>query len=466
MEKIMKINLVIFKFITFGWKNLMRAKAILSLLTAAGLLLHSTGINAQRSGAVTEINDKNLKFDKVKFIAKINESKLGSGVLDGYAAVIIKNGVIVAETAGGPAVRDDGADMKFAAMTTSTPNDIGSSFKLISFITLLSIFEKRAAKNPAYTIEKQLNEPIFAYLPKAWRDCVKAGNALSSPCGIITGWEDRARIAKITFAQLMSHKSGFRTLPSNANDPFDYIKAGIKAENVGVRSYANMNAAILTYLWPRLVDPAKADQLDASLFISDHLSSYHASYGKAYGDFFEGWMQSNVFNVIQPKIQPSCDPAVDFPKRNPPVTFARYYKYPLGGNNSQYWSEKHHNHGCHAQGGYYLGMRQLAAFMANYQATNTLISNSVREMMYDDSTEATRDARLGWSRTIVSPFATKYFKVNEIPIHGGDGFGHSAIVQLPGGFIAVGTMNGAGSSTKVATDLKDAWGEALRANFE
>ncbi|MBC7932859.1 MAG: serine hydrolase [Rubrivivax sp.] len=442
----------------------MKVRSLISLLVLFGLLLNAGGALAQLGGG-QQLGDKTLKFDKEKFIAKVKETQLGAGILDGYAAVIInKDGNIVAEAAGGMAIRGDGKGYKDALMTTSTPNDIGSDFKMLSFITLLSHFEKRAAKNPANTVEKQLNESILPYLPKAWRAWVVAPPDKDSAAAQAT-----ARIAKTTFAQLMSHKSGFRplSLPKGTpTSPFNYIDVGIQQANIGVRSYSNFNASVLTYLWPRLMDPARADQIEAQIAGGKVANNNHEVYGKLYGDFFENWMQKNVFDVIQPGIRPSCDPAVDFPKRNPSVTFARYYETPLGAVNPQYWSEKDKNYGCHAQGGYYLSMRQLAAFMANYQASSVLVSDKVRKMMYDDSTGTTQDARLGWSNTMASAFATKNFGVNRIPWHGGDAFGHTAIVQLPGGFIAVGTINGVGSGGTIAQGLKDAWGVAVQSNFE
>ncbi|MCA1568204.1 MAG: beta-lactamase family protein [Acidobacteria bacterium] len=437
----------------------MKVRSLVSLLVLFVLLLNSTGVYAQLGG--TQVGAKTLKFDKEKFIAKVNENKLGApSPLDGYAAVIIKDGRIVAETAGGLAIRGDGNGVKNALMTTSTPSDIGSDFKMISFITLLSVFEKRAAKNPALTIEKQSNSPILPYLPKAWRAWVN-----TPPDDTAAAAQATARIAKTTFAQLMQHKSGFRSV-TNKTSPFDYIDKGIQQSDIGVRKYSNFNATVLTYLWPRLVDPAKADQIEKQIEAANVANNNHEVYGKLYGDFFENWMQKNVFDVIRPGIRPSCDPAVDFPKRTPAVVFARYYDNPLGGDNPRYWSEKDKNHGCHAQGGYYLSMRDLAAFMANYQATNTLVSDKVRKMMYDDSTAATRDDSLGWSEFLSSPFATKNFGVNAIPWKAGGNLGFTAVVQLPDNYIAVGTISGPGNEVTVANTLKDAWVQGMIGNFE
>jgi CubicO group peptidase (beta-lactamase class C family) len=433
----------------------MKVKTTVCLLVF-GLLFNSASVLAQ--SGTTQFDAKTLKFDKVKFITKVNENRLGARPpLDGYAAVIIKDGVVVAEAAGGLAIRGNGGSQG-TSMSVVTPADIGSAFKLVSFITLLSVFEKRAAVNRALTVEAQLNQPILPYMPKGWQDYVKASANNNA---------DVARLAKITFAQLMRHKSGFRkaVVPvGKSAAPFHYISTGVKQENVGVRSYSNFNATVLTYLWPRLVDPASADKFDGQL-AGKVANDDHPTYGKLYGDFFENWMQKNVFGVIQPGIRPSCDAGVDFPKRLPFIPFARFYQNPLGGDNPQFWSEKGKNYGCHAQGGYYVSMRELAAFMANYQATNVLISDKTREMMYDDSTAATRDDRLGWSTISASAFAKQHFGVNAIHWHWGDNLGHTAIVSLPGGFIAVGTITGTGSSSTVYESLKEAWGAAVQANF-
>ena len=439
----------------------MKIRSTASLLVVLILLLNFNVVYAQSGSKQAKV----LKFDKEKFIATVNKNKLGGGILDGYAAVVLKDGSFVTEVAGGFAIRGNDK-VKNVAMTTLTPNHIGSAFKAISFISILSVFENRAANNPALTVEKQLNEPILPYLPNAWKLFILASK---NP--------DVRRIANVTFRQLMSHKSGFRTIgfPQGTKpSPFNYISSGIKQSNVGVRLYANFNAVIVTYLLPRLVDPSTAAQIDLQMQLNKVPNNYHSAYGGIYGDFFENWMQKNIFDAVQPAFRPSCDPAVDFPKRNPPVTFARFYETALGGQNPAYWSEKDIDYGCHAQGGYYLSMRQLAAFMATYQATNTLISGKTRDLIYDDSTPATQDARLVWDGLVPSPFAKEHFGVNGIPYKLGSGananltagYANTAILLLPGGYIAVGTMTSKGDAKDVFNGLKDAWGEAIKGNFE
>jgi hypothetical protein len=440
----------------------MKIKSIASLLIAFVLLSNSAIASAQLGGP-DKFGAKVLQFDKEKFAATLKDRLTTGEPLTGYAAVIIKNGRIVAEAEGGWAVRENWNGFTKAKMTTSTPNDIGSCMKLISFITLLSLIEKKALKDGATSINKPayLHSSIHQYLPKRWRHFVEF------PPKEKTVEQQYAvkRVGSVTFAQLLKHKSGFRTHPDRYQ--WAYIERGIQQKDVGVRDYENVNATILTYLWPRLVDPAAADKIEKYIEDNHIANDDRLAYGKLYGDFFEKWMQNNVFGKITPRTHPSCNPGTDYPKRNPPVTFALRYENPLGSENPIYGKSKEDSGGCHAQGGYYLTMRELAAFMADFQASNLLVSEKVRKLMYEDGNEVTRDDRLGWSNTLQSPFATKHFGVNAIPYHGGDKYGHTAIVQLPGGYIAVGTVTGGNkASDAVATALKDAWGDALRANFE
>lgn len=450
---------------------IMRVRLIINLLIVTSLLLNINAVLAQTGGQI-KLGARQLVFDKEKFAATFKDrvSKF-SGPLNGYAAVIIRDGFVLGEVADGWAVRSDGKVLKDTPMTTSTPTDIGSCMKLISFIALLSVLEKKAIKDGASSINTPiyLHKSISNYLPRRWK------NFVEFPPTDLPGEQKLAikRAGSITLAQLMQHKSGFRkseTPYKSPTAPFHMIYNGVKAKNVGVRDYENFNATLLTYLWPMLVDPVAAkiieDEIDnKKIAIDDRLA-----YGKIYGNFFEKWMQTNIFNVLKLPIRPSCDAANDYSKRNPSVTFARYYNDLLGGANPSYWSEKDKNGGCHAQGGYYMSMREFATLMATFQTSNVLVSDKVRKLMYDDNNNLTRDARLGWGGTFQSNFAKTYFGAQEIPYQDGANLGFAGVVQLPGGYIAVGAITGrlpgAEGGGDIVVALKDAWGEALRANFE
>ncbi|MEO6393301.1 MAG: serine hydrolase domain-containing protein, partial [Pyrinomonadaceae bacterium] len=249
----------------------MKIRTIVSSLLLTGMLLNAIGAMALGAGGVV-IVPKTVVFNKAKFDAAVNQNRLGAkNALDGYAAVIIKDGNVVSEVAGGSAIRSGGG-LSQVDMSTSTPTDIGSNFKLISFISLLSIFQKRTAINRALTVEVQLNQPILGYLPKSWRAFVVA-----PPKGNQAEVQAIKRIGNVTFAQLMSHTSGFRNLSFGnlTPSPFNYIDAGIQSENIGKRVYANFNATILTYLWPKLTDSVKAALIDQQIMNQKSLNNNH-----------------------------------------------------------------------------------------------------------------------------------------------------------------------------------------------
>ena len=102
-----------------------------------------------------------------------------------------------------------------------------------------------------------------------------------------------------------------------------------------------------------------------------------------------------------------------------------------------------------------------------------LVSAKTRELVYDDRSQAKRDAALifdNWP----SNFTKVNFWVNAIPYHLGSGananltsgYSNTAILLLPGGYIAVGTITSKGNAVDVFNGLKDAWGEGIKGNFE
>ena len=72
----------------------MKVRSIVSLLAILAILFQSHGAYAQMGG-VQKSGPKPLTFDNAKFIATVNKNKLGAGILDGYAAVLIKDGNLV-----------------------------------------------------------------------------------------------------------------------------------------------------------------------------------------------------------------------------------------------------------------------------------------------------------------------------------------------------------------------------------
>lgn len=433
----------------------------MSTLVFGGFMMANTLVKANPPSVASDVmSTPILKFDGAKFEAKLKDEftdkdgtvtgQKGKTMSKGFAVVLIKNGTVVRKFADGLAVDKPGTanDVK---MTTSTPTNIGSAFKTISAISLLHFLEND--QNSAISVNQWLDKPFWSYLPQIWQDEINASNKL-----------DVQNIKKITIRQLLQHKSGFRSNP--VKEPHAYLLAGVKSENMGVRDYQNANIALLTYVIPNIVDPGFKNIVDAEVKSKKISSNDKKFFGKRYGDYFEQSLQSKIFNKITPKIKPSCDPGVDYGKLNKP--FALDYSSPTADGPGTFWSEKKQNGGCHAQGGYYLSAREFAAFMANYSATETLISKSLRQSLYNPATLATRDERIVWAGEISSPFIKQHFGVDAIPYHGGAQGGYrTAVVQFPENYMAVAVVNsGPMSSGGIATRLKNAWGTGLEDNFK
>jgi len=426
----------------------------MSTLVFGGFMMTNTLVKANPTSVVADVvNTPFLKFDGAKFEAKlrneftdkdgIKTGQKGKIMSKGFAVVLIKNGKVIHEFADGLAVDKPGTanDVK---MTTSTPTNIGSAFKTISAISLLNFFENDA--NPAISVNQWLDKPFWLYLPQIWQNEINASKKV-----------EVQNIKKITFRQLLQHKSGFLR-NQTMTQPHDYLVVGVKSEKIGVYDYENANFTLLTYVIPNLVDPGFKQAVDAEVKSKTIKSNNKDFFAKRYGDYLEQYLQSKVFNKITPKIKPSCDPGVDYEKLKKP--FALGYSSPIADSPETLWSEKKQNGGCHAQGGYYLSAREFAAFMANYSATETLISKSLRQSL--------RDEGIVWAGEIKSSFVKQHFGADAILYHDGlQGGYRTAVVQFPENYMAVAVVNsGPMKGGEIATYLKNAWGAGLEDNFK
>jgi hypothetical protein len=148
-------------------------------------------------------------------------------------------------------------------------------------------------------------------------------------------------------------------------------------------------------------------------------------------------MHGQIYSKITPAITPSCNPTVEFAKLNKvwaPDHHSAYDTYKGTTRDSR------STHGyCQAQGGWYITARELAAFVANFRATNTLVSQQTRDLMFDDDNQ---NERLVWSFTISDASIQKKFNLQVLPYMGGDhGGAHASILMLPNEYYAIGIIN-------------------------
>ncbi len=159
-----------------------------------------------------------LSFNTDGFVAALNAALANNTA--GYVMQLRHRGQPIASAQGGWAKEPSDGPESWAQ---NVRMHIASCSKLI---TAIAMTRTLAAHNlPATT-------PIKDYLP--------------------TYWEKGSNIDKITFAQLMTHRSGFRVAGSDTfyNIMKTQVAAGVTNANLGAYSYQNMNFSLCRILLP------------------------------------------------------------------------------------------------------------------------------------------------------------------------------------------------------------------------
>jgi len=389
---------------------------VLIALFFFGLLLNPTSATAQISGAKRGGNL--IKFDKAKFETEVKKSFDGNA--KGYQVILLKNGQIVSEMAGGKARnQSDG----LAEMTVNTPANIGSTAKFFGGTALLHEFQQKPSPIGG-GMESWLSQQIYKYFPLVWQKNMHAS------------------IKQITFRDLLQHKSGFIQSDKDAKVYFDYLAKGVSSDKTqdfyyGKSKYANANITSVGYLLAIIDDPSYLKKLN-QLIAEKNVKPDDVWIQTYLGNIFESYMKGKIFNATKPQIHPSCDAENEYPAKN--IIYAKTY---LAANDvfkgTEYSKADNFTKACHAAGGWYISARELAAYVANFAATETIVSNETRKKMFDDDAPQNR---LVWSFTANDSSLAKNFKWNSTPYMGGDhGGSHGTIMMLPDDYYAVGIVN-------------------------
>jgi len=116
----------------------------------------------------------------------------------GYQFVLIKDGKVVSEKAGGKARSNAEGNLP---MTLTTPMDIGSLFKFITGTGMLNLMEKGSEKMNSdikkLSFDDKLDRRIWGALPAVWLDVFPKPSSPSP------------NQRSITYRQLLQHRSGF-----------------------------------------------------------------------------------------------------------------------------------------------------------------------------------------------------------------------------------------------------------------
>ena len=108
-----------------------------------------------------------FNFDKAAYEKGVRTAF--DGKVMGYATVLIKNGLVVSEVAGGWARNANDGNVK---MTTTIPANIGSTIKFTGGVALLHLFESKSKWiNPSgRSVDNWLDMKVYVYFPKVWQD--------------------------------------------------------------------------------------------------------------------------------------------------------------------------------------------------------------------------------------------------------------------------------------------------------
>ena len=254
----------------------------------------------------------------------------------GYTFLLIKDGRVAAEGAGGLA--RNAADGKMN-MTTSTPQNLGSLFKFITGVTVLHILDRAPAGSAGgnNSFQTRLGAPVALLYPQQWNSGIK-----------------NPTIRTITFRQLLQHRSGFR----GCSTPLGCFGGTYDPNLLGERDYQNINFSLLGYLIPLYVTPSLLSTFNA-VPKSVPAAERDADMQLVLGDRMDRFMREKMFPLAPGKISASCDAANEYKS-----TGAYGYVSKTDTGKGIITSRKASDKPCSGAGGNWMSIRDFGAFVA------------------------------------------------------------------------------------------------------
>jgi CubicO group peptidase (beta-lactamase class C family) len=378
-------------------------------------ILFSLSLNA-----AAQLGVKTRTFKKEEFNASI-KNQVEPNVM-GYQYVLIKDGKIAAEGAGGKARTGTDGDMD---MTPSTPQNIGSLMKFMSGTALINLFEKPAAKTDSdykkNNLQANLNRVVWGEFPKVWLGLI--------PSPFEKGITQR----RITFRRLLQHRSGFDetwkktktdgTFPSQLKNQFN-------PDLFGTRLYTNLNFTLVSYLLPLVeyhnlnydldIETNGMSMTDGDKLVRDKL-----------GKRMDAMMRERIWNKMSPKFNATCDPKKEI---NNTAAFGYASKQAKGGG--EFYSMMETIGHCVAVGGYFTSARDFANYVAHFSQTDLIVSQAGRDAMYNDQMPA--DDRLIWTKATANTWISDNFKMPRVAWSNGVAGGvRTVLLRLPDNYYLV-----------------------------
>lgn len=346
------------------------------------------------------------EFDRAAFDTSLR-GKL-DGTVKGWSYVLMRDGRIVSEAAGGLARNAADGSMR---MTTSTPVNIGSLFKFVSGVSLMQALEKRPTGSAGGSgdIDTALDVQMRLLLPAFWtREIASQG------------------VSGITIRRLLQHRTGLNGGTEDIVREFRKVRPGPFRPS---RNYENINFGLVGYVLGGYVKPSLVSALNQESRSANNPNDMLFS-ERALGAAMDGYIRFNVMGLVPGGPVPSCDAANEFR-----ATAAYAYRSKDDRARGIVTSRMAEGKPCIGAGGYWMSARHLAAFASAAAHGNQLLSAKARGLMF--AADGRMDDRLVWSSADTSDWVRDNFGEPHVvasdgyqPYAGGQGTG-GVLLRLP-----------------------------------
>ena len=421
----------------------MNAKQMIAVLVFGAL--SASMVLAQVPRGPQGLQTKTITLSKAAFDQSLS-STVGPKVM-GYQYVLIKDGRLVTEKAGGLAqTAKDGGPLN---MTTRTPLNIGSLQKFVTGTAFINMMEHPTQWSPGQNqnLRNRLDSPIWGQFPSLWVDLIPP-STVGCP-----------QIRCIKYRQLLQHRSGFNDDKESNRTVLGFLGEadGFKGSQYDHRQYSNINFVMAGYLLPAYERNYFVNEIMAQAVKQPNTSSADQYVRDQLGKRYSEILHERIFDRMTPKVNPTCDAA-----NKVSATAAYGYQSKADGNRGVITSSIEKNGHCVGQGGFYWSARDFANYVAHFSDTNLIVSDQARNMMFTEGMPF--DDRLVWSSAQNDDWMGSHFKMPVVVWSNGVVEGTRAVlIRLPQDHFLILFTN---SEDMSAGDLYNAGVAAFKAAME
>jgi hypothetical protein len=205
-------------------------------------------------------------------------------------------------------------------------------------------------------------------------------------------WQMGPNIKTITFKELLTHYSGFRTSVRSYANLKDVVKAGINLDDKKGGSYNNTNYALLRLIIPKLAGYAIFSLKGKS---ASYIAEHEPAQAQAFANGYIDYCKKNLFDKTGSTFTTTCNQ--DSPV--PPL----FYSFGDQSLPGQHTGDQTLNAGS---GGWVMSAAEMADFFRTLHFTE--------KMMPFELSKRLRDEHLGYGKEVVEGVAS-YFKSGSKP---------------------------------------------------